>query len=126
MLLEVLSDRKPKSQRELVRETGLKGSMVSDSLRRLWKQGYLLRTEKPIREVNRAFRGRAGISTNLRTYYLYVFKPKDRESIVIDGRRFVGYSEERLDKEARGREARQGSFSSPAPNTALTLPSGID
>jgi len=98
MLLEVLSDGKPRSQRELVKETGLKGPMVSDSLRRLWKQGYLLRTEKPIREVNRAFRGRAGISTNLRTYYLYVLKPKDRESIVIDGRRFVCYSEKRLDK----------------------------
>ena len=52
-ILSVLSDDKPRSQRDLVRETGLSAKSVEDALYRLWKKGVILRTERPIYEGER-------------------------------------------------------------------------
>ncbi len=51
LILSVLSDGKPRSQRELVQETGLGAKSVEGALYRLWRKGVILRTEKPIYEV---------------------------------------------------------------------------
>lgn len=90
LLLTVLSDGEPRSCRDLVSETGLTAKSVGSSLYRLRKAGSVLRTEKPIYEAFRAFKGRAGIKKNTRGYHLYVYRP-NRDSAAILGLRFVKY-----------------------------------
>ena len=85
----MLSDDVPRSFREIVRESRLSERVVEGALRRLCLEGLVLRTEELIRRRNRVFKGRAGIRSNLRSYYLYVLKPKDKDSIEIEGLRFV-------------------------------------
>lgn len=101
-ILNVLEDGKSRSSREIVEKTGLASSSISDALRRLWQDGYVLRSDKPIYKVNRAFKGRAGISSNLRTYYLYMLRPFGEKSIWANGNRFVSYAKKYLD--VRGRK----------------------
>jgi len=97
IILALLSDGVPRSFREIVRESGLSERVVEGALRRLCLKGLVLRTEEPIRKRNRVFKGRAGIRSNLRSYHLYVLKPKDKDSIEIEGLRFVKV-EKRKDK----------------------------
>ncbi len=89
IILALLSDGVPRSFREIVRESGLSERVVEGALRRLCLKGLVLRTEEPIRKRNRVFKGRAGIRSNLRSYHLYVLKPKDKDSIEIEGLKFV-------------------------------------
>ena len=89
IILALLSDGVPRSFREIVRESGLSERVVEGALRRLCLKGLILRTEEPIRKRNRVFKGRAGIRSNLRSYHLYVLKPKDKDSIEIEGLKFV-------------------------------------
>ena len=104
-ILAIFQDGRPMSLDHVSKETGISSSLVGDALRRLWQRGYLLRTDKPIREVNRAFRGRAGISSNMRTYYLYILRPSEKDTISMGNYHFVKYGREHLD--VRGR--RHGS-----------------
>ena len=97
IILALLSDGVPRSFREIVRESGLSERVVEGALRRLCLKGLVLRTEEPIRKRNRVFKGRAGIRSNLRSYHLYVLKPKDKDSIEIKGLKFVKV-EKRKDK----------------------------
>ena len=71
-MLSVLGDGKPRSQRELVQETELGAKSVEGVLYRLWRKGVILRMEKPIHEVERAFRGRTDVRKNTRGYHLYM------------------------------------------------------
>ena len=89
IILALLSDGVPRSFREIVRESGLSERVVEGALRRLCLKGLVLRTEEPIRKRNKVFKGRAGIRSNLRSYHLYVLKPKDKDSIEIEGLKFV-------------------------------------
>ena len=100
-LLEVLSDGKPRSYRQAVVETGLTNKSVGSALYRLWQTGVILRTEKPTYEALKTFKGRAGIRKNTRAYHLYLYKPM-QVSAVVNGLRFVKFSEEYLDKRASG------------------------
>ena len=59
VILVLLSDGKPGSFREIVRESGLSKRVVEGALRRLCLKGRVLRSERPVREVDRVFRGRA-------------------------------------------------------------------
>jgi len=102
VLLTVLSDGEPRSCRELVRETGLTARAVGSALYRLRKAGSVLRTEKPIYEAFRAFKGRAGIKKNTRGYHLYVYRPNS-DSVAICGMRFVEYREKHLNKRDSGK-----------------------
>jgi len=102
VLLTVLSDGEPRSCRELVRETGLTARSVGSSLYRLWKAESVLRTEKPLYEAFRAFKGRAGIKKNTRGYHLYVYWP-NRDSAAIRGLRFVKYHKKQLDRRDSGK-----------------------
>ena len=93
-ILGLLSDCKPRSFNDIVKETGLGKKSVEGALYRLWREGVILRTEKPFMESQRIFKGRGGITRNLRKYHLYVLKPEDKDSIEIQGVRFVKYKKE--------------------------------
>jgi DNA-binding Lrp family transcriptional regulator len=92
-VLAVLSGGKPKSHREIVEATGLSDDAVWSALKRCWRKGVILRSEKPLREPYRAFKGRAGVRRNLRSYHLYVKAPERKNTLIIDGIRFVGFEE---------------------------------
>ena len=73
-ILAILSDGRPRSCREIVEETGLSQASVLSALRRCWEKGLVLRSQRPLRRPYKRMRGRAGISVNLRSYYLYTIK----------------------------------------------------
>ncbi len=56
-----------------------------------------MRSEKPVTETGRVFKGRGGVSFNLRRYYLYILKSKGKNKIGLGGRRFVGFEEKYFD-----------------------------
>jgi len=66
----------------------------------------VLRTEKPIYEHERIFKGRGRISRNIRSYHLYVLRPEGVDSIVLDDRRFVKYGKEHLDVRGGGKKSK--------------------
>jgi len=92
-VLAVLGDGKPKSHREIIEATGLSDDAVWSALKRCWRKGLILRSERPLREPYRALKGRAGVRRNLRSYHLYVKAPEGRSMLIIDGLRFVGFEE---------------------------------
>lgn len=105
-ILAVFQDGRPMSLNQVARETSIPGSLVGDALRRLWQRGYLLRTDKPLREANRVFKGRAGISFNTRTYYLYILRPSGKDAVSLGNYYFVQYGKEYLDVRGRKRESK--------------------
>ncbi|MGC8849250.1 MAG: hypothetical protein ACP5QI_02115 [Candidatus Bathyarchaeia archaeon] len=92
-MLRALGDCRPKCHRDLVEATGLSGNAVWSALKRCWRKGLILRSERPFREPYRAFKGRAGVRTNLRSYHLYVKAQKGKGTLLIDGIRFVTFNE---------------------------------
>jgi len=103
-----LGDGRPKTHRQIVRATGLGESAVWSVLNYYWKRGLILRTEKPIHEFQRFFKGRAGIRGTVRSYYLYLLNSEKAKSLLLNGHRFVAYSEKYLDKRgARGQSKSQ-------------------
>jgi len=93
-VIAVLSDGKPRSHVTVVKESGLGYRVVEAVLKRLWELGFILRTEKPIREHQEIFRGKAGLKRNLRSYHLYLLRPKGIDLLVLDGYRFLRYRKE--------------------------------
>ncbi|MEM3751338.1 MAG: hypothetical protein QXM65_00060 [Candidatus Bathyarchaeia archaeon] len=100
-ILTIFQDGRPMSLNQVAKEANIRSSLVGDALRRLWQRGYLLRTDKPLREVNRAFKGRAGISSNMRTYYLYILRPPGKDLVQMENYHFVRYAKEHLDERGR-------------------------
>lgn len=92
-LLRTLSDGTPKTLRQLAVETGVNRGALGNSLFRLWRDRYILRTEFPAMESDRVFRGRAGVSAHLRKYHFYISKPKESDSLRIQGLNFVMYAQ---------------------------------
>jgi|GEM_PF-5628009 len=43
-------------------------------------------------KAERIFKGRAGVTRNLRKYHLYMLKPEDKDAVVFQGMRFVKFS----------------------------------
>ena len=102
-ILRVLSDGMPRSSRYLVEVTGFTEARVYNGVSRCWKAGFLLRTEKCLSEINHFNDGRAGLRpAYTRPYHLYVLRAPGVESLVIEGNRFVAYSEEFLDPRGGG------------------------
>ena len=97
-IIRVLSDGRPRTSTAIAKEQGISGPAVWSSLKRCWKAGLVLRSENPITERTQRFRGRHGLSKNTRSYYLYMDNPKAKDGLVIDGKRYVPYSAEYLDK----------------------------
>ncbi len=96
-ILNVLSDGKPRTSRQVAEDTGLKRTSIWRPLHECWKKGLILRTEEPIFESFETFRGRRGFSKNTRSYYFYVMRRGKTESLQFDGKRFVAYDEKYLD-----------------------------
>jgi len=105
-ILAVLGDHKPKSARDIVEAAKLSRSAGYSVLYRCWKKGIILRTEEPIYEHERIFKGRGGVSQNTRPYHLYLLAPDDVDSLVVDGRRFVKYAREYLDVRGGGKKSK--------------------
>ena len=101
-VLAALGDYKPKSQREIVKITGLSEGSAYNCLYICWKRGLILRTKEPIYEFERRFKGRAGISQTTRPYHLYLLKPEGKDLVLVDGREFVKYAKEHLDVRGGG------------------------
>ena len=70
-LLDLLSDSKPRSIRELAQGLGLSLSSSEDVLYRGWMRGFFLRSQKPFRELFGNLKGRRGLVLNTRSFYLY-------------------------------------------------------
>lgn len=100
-LLAVLSDGRPRSSRELGQETKLSSKVVESALWRLWKSGFALRTEVPLRKRNRVFKGRGGVRSNLRSYHLYILRPKHKDSLRVKGILYVKYK--KVDKRGKSK-----------------------
>jgi hypothetical protein len=103
LVLAALVDNKPKSQREIVKATGLSGKAVYSAIFLCWKKGLVLRTKEPLYESERIFKGRGGISQNTRPYHLYLLKPKGKDSVCLEGHEFVKYDEAYLDVRGGGK-----------------------
>jgi len=90
------------SCRDVIRETGLSRGQVYGSMARCWRGGYVLRTAEAVHESERVFKGRAGVSVHNRPHHLYVLGPEGSGELVLEGRRFVAFSEEYLDPRGGG------------------------
>lgn len=82
-IIKVISCDIPKTRRQIVQETRLDQKKVDNALLRLRKNGKILRSKEPIRQRERIFKGRGGISSNLRNYYLYVLSPRKKDEVQI-------------------------------------------
>jgi hypothetical protein len=101
-ILTLLSDGKPRSSKEIRGEVGFSRDAVESSLIRLWKKNRVLRTIKPQMSADKVFRGRAGISSNLRQYHLYMISSGKTYSVNYQGHMLVSYSKEFTDKRGGG------------------------
>ena len=101
-VLGVLADGKPKSHRDVLTATDLTESGVWQALRRAWENDLVLRTKKPLYEPEKLFKGRAGIRRNLRSYHLYMLKPKGVDRLQLKGQEYVSYSKRYLDVRGGG------------------------
>ena len=97
-VLILLSDGKPRSSKEVRVGIGNSRDSVESSLGRLWKNGKLLRTIKPSVSTEVVFRGRAGKTSNLRQYHLYMINAGKAHSVNYQGKMLVAYSKEYADK----------------------------
>jgi len=102
LVLAELAENVPKSQREIVKATGLSGKAVYSALFLCWKKGLILRTKEPMYESERIFKGRGGIAQNTRPYHLYLLRPKGKEAVRVGGHEFVKYNEKYLDVRGGG------------------------
>jgi len=104
-ILALMVDGKPRSHIDIVRQADILA--VSNSLRRCWERGFLLRTEKPLYESGKVFKGRGGFTHNTRPFHLYILKPKNSDELFLDRQRYVSYDRKYLD--SRGKKRRGGS-----------------
>jgi hypothetical protein len=102
VILGLLADGRPKSHRDIVGAVGWSESAVWQALRRAWEKQLILRTRKPLHEAERLFKGRAGVRRNLRSYHLYILKPKRVDRLQVGGNEYVSFSRRYLDVRGGG------------------------
>ena len=90
-IITILVDGKPRSQRILVKESRLSSKAVESVLRRLWINGSILRSERPIKQHQVILKGRSGLKRNLRSYHLYILGQKGKSTLVFNAQRFVSH-----------------------------------
>jgi predicted transcriptional regulator len=81
MIMASFKDAKPKTIREIAKDTGLSRSQIGHSLMLAWRRGLILRTAKPIIEAERVNKGRGGVSHHARPYHLYLGRDTPREML---------------------------------------------
>jgi hypothetical protein len=108
-VLAALADGKPKSARDIINITDIDEKTISHLLSNLWRKHLILRTDKPLFEYSKQFKGRAGFKSNTRMFHLYVINGQRGQGegervgteaipFVIDGHRFVQFHPEYSDK----------------------------
>jgi hypothetical protein len=106
-VLTALADGKPKSARDIINATGIDEKTISHLLSNMWRKRLILRTDKPLFEYRKQFKGRAGFKSNTRMYHLYIINDQTGQggegtggetTIIIDGHRFVQFHPEYSDK----------------------------
>jgi len=102
VILGLLADGRPKSHRDIVGAVGWSDPAVWQALRRAWEKQLILRTKKPLHEAERLFKGRAGVRRNLRSYHLYILKPKRVDRLQVGGNEYVSFSRRYLDVRGGG------------------------
>jgi len=90
-LLELLSDGKPRGSRDVAESLDFTHRAAESVCYRGWKAGLLLRAEKPIRELNSTFAGRAGHRYNTRSYYLFTLQ-NDSEEEEVQKLKFLSFA----------------------------------
>lgn len=104
MIMASLKDVKPKTIREISKDTGLSRSQIGHSLMLAWRRDLILRTAKPVYEAERVNKGRGGVSHHVRPYHIYLRKGHTQGNVEMDDLRFVPFSEEHLDPRGGGAE----------------------
>lgn len=106
-VLTALADVRPKSAKEIVSATGIDEKTMSHLLSNLWRKHLILRTDKPLFEYSKQFKGRAGFKSNTRMFHLYIINDQAGQgeegtdvetTTVIDGQTFVQFRPEYSDK----------------------------
>ncbi len=82
--------------------TGLSRSQTYGCLYRAWRSGHVLRTAEAIKRGEKVFKGRRGTAHHLLPYHMYMPRPPGLDHMVVDGLRYVGFSEEYLDPRGGG------------------------
>jgi len=90
-LLDLMSDGKPRGSRDIAEQLDLTHRAAESVCYRGWKAGLLLRAEKPIRERNSSFAGRAGNRYNLRSYFLFILRNGSDET-EVQNLRFLSFA----------------------------------
>jgi hypothetical protein len=108
VILGLLADGRAKSHRDIVRAVGWSDPAVWQALRRAWEKRLILRTKKPLREPEKLFKGRAGVRRNLRSYHLYILKPKSVYRLEVGGNEYVSFSKRYLDVRGGGVRSKAG------------------
>jgi hypothetical protein len=93
-----LSDGKPMSSKELTVKLKLNSDIVESAIGRMWRSFRVLRSAKPIVCVDKTFRGRLGMVSNVRQYYNYLLSPEGVSSVFLGGVEYVAYSRKYVDK----------------------------
>jgi len=93
-----LSDGKPMSSKELTLKLKLNSDIVESAIGRMWCSFKVLRSAKPIVCVDKTFRGRLGMVSNVRQYYNYLLSSEGVSSVFLGGVEYVAYSRKYVDK----------------------------
>lgn len=93
-VLAILSDGRPRSLRQIIKETGLSTRSVEAALRRLHRLQSILRSKEQYRKQDRQLKGRRGLVQNLRKFHLYVLHPVNINSLTLNGIEFRRHHEE--------------------------------
>ena len=76
----LLGDGVPRGVREISVELGLSVRGVESVCYRGWRDGLFLRSAKEVFGRLKQFHGRAGVSSNVRGYYLYLLRVEGQDS----------------------------------------------
>ncbi|HXG06808.1 MAG TPA: hypothetical protein VNI77_05720 [Nitrososphaera sp.] len=90
-VLTALADGKPKSARDIINIADIDEKTISHLLSNLWRKRLILRTDKPLFEYSKQFKGRAGFKSNTRMFHLYIINDQETAIAIIDGHRFVQF-----------------------------------
>jgi len=105
-VLVVLSEGIPLTSNDIVQRTDLTKHSVWSTLKRCWENGLILRSQTPIFESKKKFRGRKGYRTNTRSYYKYIINSARKDHLTHEGITYVSFSEEHTDPRSARKESK--------------------
>ncbi|MHA1974094.1 MAG: hypothetical protein ACTSW1_13935 [Candidatus Hodarchaeales archaeon] len=95
-IMGLLSDGLPRSTFLISQEIGKTSKAVESACYRSWRGGKILRSSKELFDNFTQFKGRSGYVTNQRKFFKYTLRPAGKDSVVIQGMRYVPYGQEHL------------------------------